>query len=239
MLPKTNLSSDTNFDKITAVIPVREDSSRIPKKVLLPFNNEMNLLEWKISQLMEVLSKNRIVVSTNSPNLISIARNAGVEYHHRSDHLCEGHKASFSEVITGVIKDIPTPHFAWVTVVVPLMKPIDYKRAFECYIKYVMQNNNHDSLFSANILKEYLWDERNPINYQADKNHTISQNLPNIYKVTNALYMRDKASTLRDGYFLGQSPFKYVVDKSAGIDIDEWEDYEFAKRMIPFYESQL
>lgn len=239
MLAENEPLINREFKNITAVIPVREDSSRIPKKVLLPFNNEMNLLEWKISQLMEVIAKDRIVVSTNSQKLISIARNAGVEYHQRSDHLCEGHKASFSEVITGVVKDISTPHFAWVTVVVPLMKPIDYKNAFESYIRNVMQQKKYDSLFSANILKEYLWDEAAPINYQADKNHTISQNLPDIYKVTNALYMRDKASTLRDGYFLGKNPFKYVVDKSAAIDIDEWEDYEFAKRMIPFYESQL
>jgi len=39
------------FDDISVVIPVREGSSRIKSKIYLPFHEEMNLLEWKISQL--------------------------------------------------------------------------------------------------------------------------------------------------------------------------------------------
>src|SRR5690606_9454476 len=90
--------------------------------------------------------------------------------------------------------------------------------------------------FSANLLKEYLWRENEPLNYRADRNHTISQHLPDIYRVTNGLYMRDKASILRDGYFLGANPFKHLVSKTAGIDIDVLEDFEIAHSLRSLYE---
>ena len=161
----------------------------------------------------------------------------GVEYHDRENYLSEGHQATFSEVITGIVKDIQTEHFAWVTVVVPLMSPIQYFKAFESYSLEVVKEKKFDSLFSANLLKEYFWDDSHPINYQANKNHTISQNLPNIYRVTNGLYMRNKTDTLKSGYFLGNKPKKFIVNKIAGIDIDVWEDYKMAKAMLQFYQE--
>lgn len=224
-----------NFSDISVVIPVREGSSRIKDKIFLPFVNEMTLLEWKVDQLKKVQNSNRIFLSSNSEKVESIAASMGVGYLPRSDYLSTGHIASFSEVILGVVKDIPTEHFAWVTVVVPLMKPSEYAEAFNLYINNVINNKLNDSLVSVNLLKEYFWNDEEPLNYKANKFHTISQDLPNIYKVTNGLYMRSKAETLSEGYFLGKNPCKYVVSKISGVDIDEFEDYQIALALRQFY----
>jgi CMP-N-acetylneuraminic acid synthetase len=224
------------FSDIGVVIPVRLGSSRVEEKAILPFANT-NLLEWKIIQLKEVISEKNIFVSTESDKLKEIALRNNVQVQHRDFYLADKHKASFSEVITGVVKDIPFDHIAWVTAVVPLMGPKDYKNAFEVYIQRVVKNKVNDSLFSANLLKEYFWNDYSPINYQASKEHTISQDLPNIYRVTNGLYMRDKKSILKDEYFLGKSPHKFIVSKIAGVDIDEMEDYRIAKDLLKIYQE--
>jgi N-acylneuraminate cytidylyltransferase len=93
-------------------------------------------------------------------------------------------------------------------------------------------------LFAANLVKEYLWWPDHPLNYQADRNHTISQQLPDIYRVTNGLYMRDKASIQRDGYFLGRNPFKFLVSKVAGVDIDVLEDFQIARSLRWLYDGK-
>lgn len=227
----------SDFSDISVVIPVREGSSRVKEKIFLPFHDGLSLLEWKVDQLKRVQQHDRIFLSSNSERVNSVARNMGVEFLPRNDYLSTGHDASFSEVITGVVKDIPTSHFAWATVVVPLMKPSEYKEAFERYLLEVVENESKDSLVSVNLLKEYFWNDEGPLNYRADKHHTISQELPNIYRVTNALYMRDKERTLQEGYFLGPKPYMHMVGKISGIDIDEFEDYQMALALKEFYDE--
>ena len=223
------------FKDLTVIIPVRLGSSRIKEKILLPFFNDLNLLEWKITQLKSISNDLKIVVSSNSEIVEEIATRFGVKYHNRDNYLSIGHHATFSEVITGIVKDIDTKHFAWVTVVVPLMKPEEYLNAFKAYFENVVSSKNNDSLVSVNLLKEYFWDDEKPINYRADKYHTISQDLPNIFRVTNGLYMSDKESTLARGYFLGSRPVKFLVSKISGVDIDEYEDYEISRSLLNIY----
>ncbi|UCZ56943.1 hypothetical protein LGV61_01325 [Desulfurispirillum indicum] len=232
---QSNNSLIHDYSDISVIIPVREGSSRIKSKIFLPFHDGMSLLEWKIHQVKQVQSGARIFLSSNSQRVEGVARDMGVEFLPRSDYLSTGHDASFSEVITGVVKDIPTSHFAWVTVVVPLMGPSEYREGFHLYCEQVVQNKAYDSLVSVNLLKEYFWDDKGPLNYRADKNHTISQELPNIYRVTNGLYMRDKESTLAEGYFLGPNPYRHEVGKISGVDIDEYEDYQMALALRQFY----
>lgn len=227
-----------DFSDISVVIPVREGSSRVREKIFLPFGDNTTLLDWKISQLIKVQRADRIFLSSNSERVKEVARAHGVEFLPRNDYLSVGHQASFSEVITGVVQDIPTDHFAWVTVVVPLMSPAEYRSGFELYLEHVVDKQSHDSLVSVNLLKEYFWDKNGPLNYQADKNHTISQDLPDIYRVTNGLYMRSREQTLAEGYFLGPNPYMHQVGKMAGVDIDEFEDYEMALAMKAFYRDE-
>jgi N-acylneuraminate cytidylyltransferase len=225
-----------NFKDLTVIIPVREGSSRIKEKIFLPFDKS-NLLEWKVNQLKLIDPDINILLSSNSSKVEKIAFDLGVNFHRREDFLSEGHIATFSEVITGIVKDINTNHFAWVTIVVPLMSPREYKKGFELYFQKVVDSNDNDSLVAVNLLKEYFWDDSNPINYKADKNHTISQELPNVFRVTNGLYMNSKINTLNDGYFLGRNPYKFEVPKISGIDIDETEDYEIARALLDIYKK--
>lgn len=226
-----------DYSDISVVIPVREGSSRIESKIFLPFHEEMSLLEWKIHQLKKVQSADRIFVSSNSRRVEQVAEAMGVGFLPRNDYLSVGHQASFSEVITGIVEQVPTAHFAWVTVVVPLMKPSEYREAFDSYVEWVAEKGDYDSLVSVNLLKEYFWDDQGPINYRADRHHTISQDLPNIYRVTNGLYMRNRADTLREGYFLGPNPYRHRVSKISGVDIDEYEDYQMALALKQFYDE--
>jgi CMP-N-acetylneuraminic acid synthetase len=226
------------FD-LGVVIPVRLGSSRVSRKALLTIGPaQVTLLAWKIRQLKTILPANVIYVSTEADELKDIATQEGVRIHYRDHYLADGHKASFSEVIVGIVKDIPHEHVAWITSVVPLMSPQEYLQGFREYCDHVIPaKSDHDSLVSCNLLKEYFWDDHGAINYKATKEHTISQELPNTYRVTNGLYMASKEDILSNEYLLGRNPFKSCVSKIAGIDIDEYEDYEIARRLIGIYDA--
>lgn len=225
---------------LAAVIPVRLGSSRVSQKALLEVGEDkISLLAWKIRQLKKVMPSDNIYVSTEADELKAIAKEEGVQIHHRDAYLADGHKASFSEVIVGVVKGIPHEHIAWVTCVVPLMSPQEYLQGFREYKeKVIPEVSSYDSLVSVNLLKEYFWDDEKAINYSPTKNHTISQELPNIYRVTNGLYMAPRSKMLEKEYILGDNPYKSCVSKIAGIDIDEYEDYEMARSLVGFYNSK-
>ena len=91
------------LEDISVIIPVREGSSRVRDKIYLPFGEGHNLLEWKVSQLLQVHRPDRIFLSSNAHHVARTAENMGVMYLPRRDYLCDGHKASFSEVITGIV----------------------------------------------------------------------------------------------------------------------------------------
>ena len=62
---------------ITAVIPVREGSTRLKNKNVAPFAGT-NLLINKINQLKEVKEISRIVVSSDSDMMLAMAKERGV-----------------------------------------------------------------------------------------------------------------------------------------------------------------
>ena len=152
----------------------------------------------------------------------------GATIHWRDPYFSDGHKATFSELIGHVVSQIESEHIAWTPFVVPFFDADQYNASFENY-KHNVLNNHYDSLVSVVPIKDYIWDEKLPLNYKADRYHTISQNLPNWYQVTNGNYMAPKSIMLKHQYVLGQKVFLDVRNHSCKIDIDTLHDLKIAK----------
>jgi CMP-N-acetylneuraminic acid synthetase len=219
---------------LAVVVPVRRGSSRISNKSMLPFGDADSLIEWKLSQLVKVIDPWRIYLSSEDDEFLGIARRFGVSCHKRDLRLATDHVAPFRDVITGIVRDIPHEHIAWGTVVCPLMSPQEYLDSFRQYYDEVICGD-HDSLVGVNLMKEYFWSRDGSLNYEATRNHTISQLLPDWFKVTNSIYMCPKADILRQEYFLGARPAFSQLSKLSGVDIDYIEDYRVARALHAIY----
>ena len=216
------------------VVPARRGSSRIAEKCALPFGGEDTLIAWKLKQLKQVIPAERIYLSSEDDGFLEIARGLDVSRHKRPVHLATDHIAPFRDVITGIVQDIPHAHVAWCTVVCPLMSPRDYCGAFHAYAREVI-DGEYDSLVGVTPAKEYLWSAEAPLNYEASRNHTISQELPDWYRVSNSIYMCRKDLILQREYFLGERPFLEQLPKLSAIDIDVIEDYHIAAALHAVY----
>lgn len=222
---------------LAAIIPVRRGSSRIREKCLLPFGDQDTLIEWKLAQLTKVLPPDRIYLSSEDEHFLSLGERFGVSLHQRDPYLATDHIASFSEIITGIVQEVAHEHIAWCTAVCPLMSPREYAESFDAYHREVIAGNR-DSLLGVNLTKEYFWSRDGALNYEASRNHTISQDLPDWFKVTNSLYMAPRAQILRDGYFLGRDPLLKELSKLAAVDIDYIEDYRIARALYALYREE-
>ena len=58
---------------ISAIIPVKGNSTRLPNKNILPFGNS-NLLQHKIDQLKQVEGLSEIICSSDSDEMLEIAK---------------------------------------------------------------------------------------------------------------------------------------------------------------------
>lgn len=221
---------------LAVIVPARRGSSRISEKCLLPFGDQPTLIDWKLSQLIKVIDPARIYLSSEDEAFLAIAARYGVSQHKRARRISIGHEAPFRDVITGIVKDIEHEHIAWATVVCPLMTPREYADAFAAYEAQVIAGEK-DSLLGVNRAQDYFWSAGGALNYTADRNHTVSQDLPEWFKVTNSLYMAPRAEILRREYFLGPDPVLFDLSRLAGVDIDYIEDYRIARALYSVYEQ--
>ena len=215
------------FD-LTAVIPARLGSSRITEKVFKTLDGKESLLSRKIKQLRQILPPEKVIVNTESSKIAEHALANGATVHWRDPYFSDGHKASFSELIVHVVSQIVSEHIAWTPFVVPFFDTDQYRSSFRNYKQNVL-NNKYDSLVSVVPCRDFIWDDRQPLNYKADHRHTISQDLPNWYQVTNGNYMAPKSVMLMNKYVLGQKVFLDIRDSSCKIDIDTLHDLKIAK----------
>ena len=213
---------------LTAVIPARLGSSRINEKVFQTIDGKDTLLSRKIKQLRKILPREKVIVNTESNKIAEHALANGANIHWRDPYYSKGHDASFSELIGHVISQIESKHIAWTPFVVPFFDSTQFRLSFSNYNKKVV-NGNHDSLVSVVPFKDYIWDKKQPLNYIADHRHTISQDLPNWFQVTNGNYMAPKKTMLEHQYILGKRVFLDIRENSCKIDIDTLHDLKIAR----------
>lgn len=235
-MPKVTPYGYTIPDDLAVIVPARRGSSRIAEKCLLPFGDQPTLIHWKLSQLVKVIDPGRIYVSSEDEEFLAIAKQFGASQHKRSARLSIGHEAPFRDVITGIVSEIEHDHIAWATVVCPLMTPLEYAQSFDAYTRQVI-GADKDSLLGVNRVQDYFWSAAGALNYTADRNHTVSQDLPEWFKVTNSLYMAPRAHILENEYFLGPKPVLFDLARLAGVDIDYIEDYRIARALYAVYDE--
>lgn len=219
---------------ITAVIPVRAGSRRLKNKNIAPFAGT-NLLVNKINQLKRVPEITRIVVTSDSDLMLEMAKRENVEVHKRAPEYCDESTKSFGEVVRHVAESVEGEHILWATCTSPLVFPKQYTDAIQTYFKVL--EDGYDSLASFEIIKRYLWDENGPVNYELGLGHVPSQQLPNLYIVTDGILLAPREKMIEWSYFHGKNPYKYIVDKRTAVDVDDGLDLAVARAWLDMDES--
>lgn len=210
---------------ITAVIPVKKNSSRLPNKNILDFA-DTNLLAYKIGQFKSTKGVDKILVSSDSEEMLGIALDLGVDIDRRPlEHANESRP--FSDFLNYIITKVHTKHLLWGCCTSPLMGTSRYDDIIKVY--YDSLDAGHDSLITVLEFKHFLLDDKGPMNFQRGRNHVNSQDLPSYNVFTNGAILAPVSSIRKWQYHFGENPYRYSVSQFEAIDIDTPEDYIFAK----------
>lgn len=219
---------------ITAVIPVREGSTRLKNKNIAPFAGT-NLLLFKIEQLKCVQEIGRIVVTSDSDHMLAMAAATGVETHKRGPEYCDEKTKTFGEVVRHVAESITGDHVLWATCTAPLVFPKLYREAIKQY--GLALDEGFDSLMSVEPFKRYIWSAQGPVNYQLGVKHVPSQQLPELYFVTDGILLAPRQKMIEWSYFHGPNPYKFRLGKRESVDIDDGLDLAKARAWMDMDES--
>ena len=220
---------------ISAVIPVREGSTRVKNKNIRSFFDS-SLLEIKINQLKRIEEIDQIIVSSDSKIMLAKAADMGVLAVERPREYCDEMSKSFNEVVSYIAgNEVDTDVMMWVPCVCPLVKDESIREGIRIYNELCATNHERDSVATAVLIKEYLFDEKGPVNFSI-KNHVKSQDLPNWHYIVNGFFIAETSKMAEWGFVYGKNPYLYELEKYEAIDIDDETDFKLAETL---YEMKI
>lgn len=167
--------------------------------------------------------------------MLEMARKKGVITHKRAPEYCDEKTKSFGEVVRHVAENVEGTHILWATCTAPLVFPKVYRKAIDEYFPAL--EAGYDSLVSFEVIKRYLWDEEGPVNYELGLKHVPSQQLPNLYIVTDGILLAPREKMIEWSYFHGKNPYRFILDKRTAVDIDDGLDLACARAWLDMDES--
>ena len=209
--------------KIKALVAVRSGSQRVVNKNIRPFAGS-SLLEIKLNQLKRIPNIDGIVVNSNDDKMLEIASNMGCEVVKRDEYYASN-QVSMSEVYRNMAENVNADVIAYINATNPLLNDRTIVQAIENYKKNISQ---YDSLNSAHLIKEFLFKENLPINYDL-RHQPRSQDLPVISALNFAINIISREKMIECKNVVGYKPNIYIIDDVEATDIDNPIDFDFAE----------
>ena len=207
---------------IKALVAVRSGSVRVENKNIRPFAGS-SLLEVKLAQLKRIKGLDGIIVNSNDDVMLSIAEKMGCETVKRNEYYASN-SVSMSEVYKNMAENCNCDVIAYINVTNPLLKDETIENALKEYKKMT----EFDSLNSAHLIKEFMFKDNLPINYDL-KNQPRSQDLPDYYALNFAINIIAREKMISCKNVVGERPWIYKIDEIEATDIDNPIDFEFAE----------
>lgn len=218
---------------VTALVPCRAGSERVPQKNTVPFAGMSDgLIGLKLRQLCSARRVDRIVVSTDDDAVKrvceAVAHETGrqIEVHDRDPDFASS-ATSTGALIRHLIPVIPGDAILWTHVTSPLITSTLYDRAIETFTR---ERAAFDSLMSVTAIQEFLWSQDGAVNFDRRvEAWPRTQDLPRWYIVNSGLFIADKETMLRLGDRIGERVFLFEVSRLEGLDVDWPDDFALAE----------
>jgi CMP-N-acetylneuraminic acid synthetase len=208
---------------ICGVIATRKDSKRVKYKSTRKFGSS-NLSIIKINQALKIKKFKNIYFSSDIPELNKYAFEKGLILISRPKKYLG--KSTISGLAPYLAKFIKEDHICYLMNTSPLLKNSTLAKAVKTYEK--LNFSKFDGLNTFEIVREFLWNKKKPINYKLSK-QPMSQNLQGIFKHVPAIAIMSKNKIIKYKNVLGKNPYKMLLTKPESFDIDTMYDFKLAE----------
>lgn len=216
---------------ITALLPMKAHSSRVPGK---NFKHMLGrpLFRWTLDNLLQLDSIDQVVINTDARKELY---NCGLEdsdrviIRDRPAELC-GDDVSMNLVLQDDIEACGPGHYLMTHTTNPAISAKTFGDAVAAYHEAI--KSGYDSLFSVNRFQTRFYGEGAvPINHDPE-NLIPTQDLTPWYEENSCIYLFSDESFNASNARIGRRPIMFETPKLESIDIDEFEDWLLAERLL-------
>jgi len=222
------------MSKYLAIIPARGGSKRLPNKNILDLNGKP-LIAWSIEAAKKSKFIDEIVISSDSEEILEIAKKYDVNIIKRPDELATD-TASSIDVVKHVIENYPGYEY------IVLLQPTSPLRTEKHINKAIelLEKKKADAVISVCEMDHSpLWSNTLPESLsmenflREDVKNKRSQDLPKYYRLNGAIYICKIDKFLeKNTFFLDKNIYAYIMDKKSSVDIDDEIDFKLAEVLL-------
>lgn len=217
------------FKTITALVPMRHHSQRVPGKNYRMLDGRP-LYQHILSTLLQVSEISQIVVDTDSPEVIQGIREnfPAVKVLERPEAL-RADTIPMNEILMYDVAQFPSDLYLQTHSTNPLVSPATFSKAIQTLASLYPA---YDSMFAVTRLQTRLWDG---LGRAINHNPNIllqTQDLPPIYEENSCMYLFTGAILANKRNRLGERPYLFEIDRDEAWDIDEEIDFRLVELLI-------
>jgi CMP-N,N'-diacetyllegionaminic acid synthase len=228
------------FMKVLAIIPARSGSKGLPGKNIKSLCGKP-LIGWTIEAALRSKYINKVVVSTNDPEIAQISKDYGASVPFIRPEELSTDSAPAKDAILHCLDYYKNKEdfsfFVLLQPTSPLRDTKSINKAFE--LLYAKNAKSVISVCEADHHPYWM----NKLNDELSMNNFVDikytrqgrQKLPVFYRINGAIYISEIKSYLRDQNFYGPMSYAYVMDKQKSVDIDDLMDFYLAETIIKNY----
>ncbi len=206
--------------KVVSFIPIKLNNQRLPGKNLMELDGQP-LCRYLFNTVKGIENIDEKYVYCSDDTIQNYMPEELI-YLKRDPYL-DGFQVKGLEIIDYFIRDVDADVYVLTHVTQPFTKAESIKKALDKVLY-----EGYDSAFSCVKIQDYCWYQGKPFNYDM-QDIVTTQNLEPIYMETGAFFIFKKEVFTDLHQRIGKNPYMCVIDQFEAVDIDEAEDFEFAK----------
>lgn len=209
--------------RIAAVMPIKLINERCPGKNTHPLGGKP-LLQYELNNLKQTgLCDSINVFCSNEAVTPYLPEN--VEFLKRPEYL-DLSTSNFNQIFDCFMDIVEADIYVYAHATAPFITVDTMKQCIEA-----VRSGEYDSAFCALKLQDYLWQDGEPLNFDAS-NLPRTQDLKPIYQETSGVYVFTKEVYQKYRRRIGKRPFIKEVSFKEAVDIDNPEDFELAEALV-------
>lgn len=223
-----------NNSKVLAIIPARGGSKRLPNKNVLPLKG-LPLITHTINAALQSTYIDKIVVTSDSIEILNIAKSSNVEALQRPSILAND-TASSIDVVLHVLENFPD--FDTIVLLQPT-SPLRLGKHIDEAFREFFDKNASAVISVCQMEHSPLWCNTLPQNHSMTNfiNKEVlnkrSQDLEKYYRLNGAIYIINKQNFIQEKTFLIQKNiYAYIMEQQDSIDIDTKLDFMICETIL-------